>query len=234
MGDEFQSFYKEVKTIEKADSKYTSDQQINRLLRPGSTYANLNPFEVLLIDPGDPFEHAKKQYKKLSILVHPDKNPNDRERAQKAFDALSKAYKLLEDEKSRGKALEVVEEAKFKVKQTIDEKRKKLRADYRKDTRVEEDDPGKYKEAIRVMTMKLFAEYERKRRLFEDRVQEEKKRKHEEQQETETRSKMDQEWQKNFEESRQNRVTSWQNFNKKTKLKRKDIRPPKHKSEARN
>ena len=233
MSDEFQSFYNEVKNIEKADSKYTSEQQINRLLRPGSTYANLNPFEVLLVDPSDSLDHYKKQYKKLSILLHPDKNPNDRERAQKAFDALNKAYKLLEDEKSREKALEVVEEAKFKVDQAISEKRKKMIIEKRKD-KIEEDDPENYKQAIRVMTMKLFAEYERKRRLLEDRAQEERKRKREEELDAEESKKMQQEWQKNFEESRQNRVASWQNFNKKTKLKRKDIRPPKHKAEARN
>lgn len=230
MSDDFQNFYHEVKSIEKADSKYTSEQQINRLLRPGSTYANLNPFEVLLVDPSDSVEHCKKQYRKLSILLHPDKNPNDREKAQKAFDAVNKAYKLLEDEKSREKALEVVEEAKFKVNQSMDEKRKKLRAENRKD-RIEEDDPAKYKQAIRVMTMKLFAEYERKRRLLEDRAQEEVKRKREEELEEAKSKEIQQEWQKNFEESRQNRVSSWQSFNKKTKLKRKDIRPPKHKAE---
>lgn len=234
MGDEFQNFFREVKSIEKADSKYTSEQQITRLLRPGSTYANLNPFEVLLVDPSDPVENAKKQYKKLSILLHPDKNPNDRERAQMAFDTVHKAYKLLDDEKSREKALEVVEEAKFKVNQTIEEKRKKLRAEGRRDTRVDEDDPTKYKQAIRVMTMKLFAEYERKRRLTEDRAQEERKRKREEEIEAEKDKEIKKEWQKNFEESRQNRVSSWQSFNKKTKTKRKDIRPPKHKAEARN
>lgn len=245
--DEFQSFYNEVKSIEKSDSKYTSEQQITRLLRPGSTYANLNPFEVLLVDPSDPVDAAKRQYKKLSILLHPDKNPNDRERAQAAFDALTKAYKLLEDEKSREKALEVVEEARHKVRQSIEEKRRKLRAERSSSSssissshvRVEEDDPEKYRQAIRVMTMKLFAEYERKRRLAEDRAQEERKRKREEELDAERDREANQQWQKNFEESRQSRVTSWQTFNKKAKTTakkggRKDIRPPKHKAEARN
>ncbi|KAI2798911.1 hypothetical protein RDWZM_006914 [Blomia tropicalis] len=235
MGDEFNSFYSEVKSIEKADSIYKSEHQINRLLRPGSTYANLNPFEVLLVDPNDSIDQAKKQYRKLSILLHPDKNPNDRERAQKAFDALNKAYKILEDEKSREKALEVVEEAKFKVKQTMDEKRRKLRLENRKDPKIDEDDPEKYKQSLRTMTMKLFAEYERKRRLLEDRAQEERKRKREEELEEVKAKEIQQEWQKNFEESRQNRVQSWHSFSKKTKNKaRKDIRPPKHKAEARN
>ena len=92
----------------------------------------------------------------MSILVHPDKNPDDRERAQTAFDSksnikavfgnknreifyfnlspnrmeydrrstintdllfsvINKAYKALEDETTRKKCMDVVEEAKFKV-----------------------------------------------------------------------------------------------------------------------
>lgn len=92
-GDPLASFMSEVKQIEEKDSIYTSEKQIARLLRPGSSYANLNPFEVLLIDPDASKEEVKKQYKKLSILLHPDKNPNDRDRAQTAFDIVTKAYK---------------------------------------------------------------------------------------------------------------------------------------------
>ena len=42
----FISWISQVKAIEKKDSVWTSDQQIKRLLRPGSTYFNLNPYEV--------------------------------------------------------------------------------------------------------------------------------------------------------------------------------------------
>ena len=38
--------YFQVKEIEKRDAILTSAQQIDRLLRPGSKYINLNPFEV--------------------------------------------------------------------------------------------------------------------------------------------------------------------------------------------
>ena len=37
---------RQVKTIEKRDSVLTSAQQIDRLLRPGSKYSNLNPYDV--------------------------------------------------------------------------------------------------------------------------------------------------------------------------------------------
>lgn len=234
MSSELSSFFNEVKSIEKDDSKYTSEQQIHRLLRPGSTYANLNPFEVLLIDPDDSIEQIKKQYKKLSILLHPDKNLGNQENAQKAFDAVVKAYKMLEDEKSREKASEIVEEAKYKLNKDIQEKRKRMRQQYRKDVRLEEDDPVKYKQALKVMIMKLFAEQERKRRIMEEKVQMEKKRQREVEIEEKEIKEIEKEWQKNFEESRQNRVNSWHSFNKKTKSKRKDFRPPKPKTEGRN
>lgn len=42
----FMTFYSEVKQIEKRDSVLTSKNQIERLTRPGSSYFNLNPFEV--------------------------------------------------------------------------------------------------------------------------------------------------------------------------------------------
>lgn len=63
-----------VKEIEKRDSVLTPKQQIDRLLRPGSTYFNLNPFEVLQLEPESPLDEIKKKYRRLSILVHPDKN----------------------------------------------------------------------------------------------------------------------------------------------------------------
>lgn len=43
------AFISEVSKIEERDSVYTSEIQIQRLLRPGSSYANLNPFSVLLV-----------------------------------------------------------------------------------------------------------------------------------------------------------------------------------------
>lgn len=101
-----------MKQIEARDSVLTSDQQINRLLRPGSTYLNLNPFEVLQIEPETPVEQIKKRYRSLSILVHPDKNQNNSERAQLAFELINKAWKILENEQTRKKCLGVYEEAK--------------------------------------------------------------------------------------------------------------------------
>ncbi|KDR14406.1 dnaJ homolog subfamily C member 8 [Zootermopsis nevadensis] len=236
----FNEFYTEVKEIEKRDSVLTPKQQIDRLLRPGSTYFNLNPFEVLQVDPDAPLDEVKKKYKRLSILVHPDKNQDDPDRAQQSFEIINKAWKTLENEETRTKCLDVIEEAKARTDHMVSEKRKKLKREG-KEQRVDEDDPGNYKHAVYVMTMKLFADMERKRRDLEQRDMEERKRKREQEIEEEEKATIEKEWQKNFEESRQNRVNSWKAFQAgssgNTKSKNKKIRgsfkPPKHKAESR-
>lgn len=77
------------------------------------------------------------------------------------------------------------------------EKRKKAKKEG-KDS-IPEDDPDKYKHAVYVLTMKLFADMERKRRELAERDQEERKRKREAEIEEEEMQKAQKEWQKNFE-----------------------------------
>ncbi|KAI9578245.1 dnaJ homolog subfamily C member 8 [Glossina fuscipes] len=238
--DNFDDFYIEVKEIEKRDSVLTPIQQIDRLLRPGSTYFNLNPFEVLQIEPEATIEQIKKRYRQLSILVHPDKNQDNKERAQKAFDIVNRAWKTLENETARKKCLDVYEEAKERTDYMITEKRKKLKKENKSFEKIPEDDPAKYKHAIYVMAMKLFADMERRRQQLDQRDQEERKRKREAEIEEEEKRKAEKEWQKNFEESRQSRVNSWHDFQagKTTKSKKQKrmhgmMVPPKFKPESR-
>ncbi|XP_026288492.1 dnaJ homolog subfamily C member 8 [Frankliniella occidentalis] len=232
----FNHFYTEVKEIEKRDSVLTPKQQIERLLRPGSTYFNLNPFEVLQVEPDTSLDDIKKKYRRMSILVHPDKNQDDIERAQQAFEIINSAWKILENEDTRAKCLDVIEEARVRTDQMLAEKRKKFKKEG-KDGRIEEDDPDKYKHAVYVRTMKLFADMERKRRELANRDMEERKRKRENEIEEEEKANTEKEWQKNFEESRQNRVESWQAFQtgkkKAKKAKGMGFKPPKHKAESR-
>lgn len=60
-------FVFQVKEIERRDSVLTPKQQIDRLLRPGSTYFNLNPFEVLQVDSDVPLDEVKKKYKRVKM-----------------------------------------------------------------------------------------------------------------------------------------------------------------------
>ena len=57
-----------MKETEKNDAVLTSKQQIDRLLRPGSSYANLNPFQVLQVDPYTPIEDIKTKFRRVSIF----------------------------------------------------------------------------------------------------------------------------------------------------------------------
>uniref|UniRef100_A0A8C9T2P9 DnaJ homolog subfamily C member 8 n=1 Tax=Scleropages formosus TaxID=113540 RepID=A0A8C9T2P9_SCLFO len=211
MDDAFQIFYSEVKQIEKRDSVLTSKQQIDRLLRPGSSYFNLNPFEVLQIDPDVTDEDIKKRFRQLSILVHPDKNQDDAERAQKAFEAVDKAYRLLLDSEQKKRAVDVIQAGKEYIEHMMKEKKKQLKKEG-KPTTVEEDDPEVFKQAVYKQTMKLFAELEIKRKEREAKEMHERKRQREEEIESQEKAKREREWQKNFEESRDGRVDSWRNF----------------------
>ncbi|TWW65611.1 DnaJ -like protein subfamily C member 8 [Takifugu flavidus] len=220
MSDElFKNFISEVKQIEKRDSVLTSKQQIDRLLRPGSTYFNLNPFE-------------------LSILVHPDKNQDDPDRSQKAFEAVDKAYKLLLDPEQKKRIVDVIHAGKEYVEHMVKEKKKQLKKEG-KPLDMEEDDPEVFGQAVYKQTMKLFAELEIKRKEREAKDMHERKRAREEEIEAAEKAKRDREWQKNFEESRDGRVDSWRSFQaqgKKSKEKknRSFLKPPKVKMEQRD
>ncbi|KAL4233517.1 DnaJ (Hsp40) [Mactra antiquata] len=231
----FSAFYTEVKAIEKHDSVLTSNQQIDRLNRPGSTYFNLNPFDVLQCDPEAPLADLKKKYRQMSILVHPDKNPDDKDRAQTAFEAVNKAYKTLENEEGMKRCKEVIEEAKVRVDDMMKSQRKKLKKEGRPQD-VPEDDPDKYKHSVYVQTCKLFADLERLRVEKEAKDMHERKRKAEEEADEKERQEMEKEWSKNFEESRTGRVDSWRQFTSKNKSHKKmkgTFRPPKPKLEKR-
>jgi len=66
-GQAFDSFYKELKQVEKRDETLTPKLQIERLLRPGYTYRNLNPFEVLQVDPDLSLDEVKKIPKDVNL-----------------------------------------------------------------------------------------------------------------------------------------------------------------------
>ncbi|KAJ1188847.1 hypothetical protein NDU88_005604 [Pleurodeles waltl] len=235
--DAFLTYYNEVKQIERRDSVLTPKQQIERLIRPGSSYFNLNPYEVLQLDPEATDEDIKKRFRQLSILVHPDKNQDDPERAQKAFEAVDKAYKNLLDPDQKKRALDVIQAGQEYIDHIVKEKRKALKKEG-KPTVVPEDDEEVFKQAVYKQTMKLFAELEIKRKEREAKEMHERKRQREEEIETAEKAKRDREWQKNFEESRDGRVDSWRTFQahkkgKKEKKNRTFLKPPKVKMEQR-
>ncbi|XP_037960443.1 dnaJ homolog subfamily C member 8-like [Teleopsis dalmanni] len=227
----FNTFYIEVKEIEKRDSALTSTQQIDHLLRPGSTYFNLNPFEVLQVQAEATIDVIKKRYHTMTKLVHPDRNPDNKDRARMAFDIVNRSWRTLENEVTRKKCLDIYEEAKERTNHMIAKKRKKQKKEHKRFEDIPEDDPENYKHALHVMVMKLFADVERKQQQLEQRDQEDRKRKREAEIEEEDIQEYETEWQKNYEESRQSRVDSWHDFQ--SKHMGRKLLPPKHKPETR-
>uniref|UniRef100_A0A8B9H653 J domain-containing protein n=1 Tax=Astyanax mexicanus TaxID=7994 RepID=A0A8B9H653_ASTMX len=221
-----------VKQIEKRDSVLTSKQQIDRLLRPGSSYFNLNPFEVLQIDPEATDEELKKRFRQLCAVC-------DVLTLLILCAAVDKAYKLLLDGDQKKRAVDVIHAGKEYVEHMVrmSQKKKQLKKDG-KSTDIEEDDPEMFRQAVYKQTMKLFAELEIKRKEREAKEMHERKRQREEEIETQERAKREREWQKNFEETRDGRVDSWRTFQAKGKTKKEKknrtfLKPPKVKMEQR-
>ncbi|XP_039294066.1 translocation protein SEC63 homolog [Nilaparvata lugens] len=60
-------------------------------------YANFDPYDILGVPPGTSEANIKKAYRRLSLILHPDKESGD----EKSFMKLTKAYQALTDEESR-------------------------------------------------------------------------------------------------------------------------------------
>lgn len=56
-----------------------------------------DPYEILEVEHDAPIERIKKAYRKLALLYHPDRNPDNPEASAK-FIMISKAYECLTDE----------------------------------------------------------------------------------------------------------------------------------------
>eukprot|EP00051_Salpingoeca_urceolata_P031978 m.13750 g.13750 ORF g.13750 m.13750 type:complete len:289 (+) comp4649_c0_seq1:1702-2568(+) len=230
------TYLTEVGAIEKRDSKMTSKDQIERLTKPGSKYLNLNPYEVLQVDPSVTEEEAKKQLRRFRILLHPDKNRDNQEGAQQAFDVVQQAYKALHDEEKMARISEIMEEAHFVTNKEIEEKKRKA-----KGGPIPEDSEIVKKELLRKITLKTFAEHERRKRELEIKIAAEKTRVAEKEKEiVANREKMKAD-KKAWEETRDKRVDSWRTFQVDPKKKKKKskklkvglLKPPRLKQETR-
>jgi len=96
-------------------SGWTRENQLDRLLQAHHKYYNLNPYHVFGMATTANDEDIKKRFHKLSALVHPDKNPNNAERAREAFEIVKKAEEELKDMDRRSLYLMTFHEARERV-----------------------------------------------------------------------------------------------------------------------
>lgn len=158
-----------------------------------------------------PESQIKAQYRKKSLLIHPDKTKNAQ--APDAFDRLAKANQELSDEKTRERLDEAIADARMLLirerKLTVDSPEVK--------------DPSSYPEfesAWRDKTKHVLIENEvRKRKQMKAAMQEEGRQQRKEDEELEVR-KRKREHEQDWEKTRDARIGSWRDFQKGTAAKK--------------
>ncbi|XP_042379572.1 dnaJ homolog subfamily C member 8-like [Zingiber officinale] len=222
------SFMSEVSEVER-------DNEVTRIL----SCFKLNPFEHLKLSFDSSVDEVKKQYRRLSLLVHPDKCKHPR--AKEAFAALAKAQQLLLDPPEREYLLSQISTAKQELKLKRKKELKKGNASKIK-AMVDE---GKYeqqyeqseefKQELKIKVREILTEQEWRRRKMAVRISEEEGRLKKDEEETKEMWKRKREHEEQWEETRDGRVSSWRDFMKTGKKGKKgEIRPPKLKTEDPN
>ncbi|THU44586.1 hypothetical protein C4D60_Mb02t08930 [Musa balbisiana] len=222
------SFMAEVSGVER-------DNEVARIL----SCFKLNPFEHLNLSFDSSVDDVKKQYRKLSLLVHPDKCKHPQ--AKEAFAALAKAQQLLLDLQEREYILSQVNAAKEELRL---KRKKELKKDNASKLKAMVDE-GKFeqqheqseefKQQLKIRVREILTEQEWRRRKMQMRISEEEGRLKKEEEETKEMWKRKREHEEQWEETRDQRVSSWRDFMKTGKKGKKgEIRPPKLKTEDPN
>jgi DnaJ family protein C protein 8 len=172
----------------------TPESQIQRLLAPNYKWRNLNPFHVLDIKHTASADDISRRYKALSLLLHPDKNPN----AKEAYDEVQRAKSQLDNEDKRRHVCQLIEEG---LKQGAVECKK----------------GGNLQEVQSRAIQRIFAEIEYKRQEIEKRQRNQEQREREQEEEELHKEKKSREFDKNWRENTrvEKRVGSWRGFQKK-------------------
>jgi len=209
---EMQSFLAQVQTAQslEAIAAMTGAEHIARLHRPGAKYFNMNPFEVLGLTHKASHEEVRGAYRRLSVKVHPDKNPGN-ERAQSAFEAVKAAHDRLEDEERLAFCVRICSAAEEAVHKKVASAKKNLRKEGQPDA-VPEDDPDRLSVAVKIMICRMFAEFEQRKAQLEKQDADAKKKAREEQAEREFMEALKKREEKMWEKSRQKRVNGWRSW----------------------
>ncbi|KAL2822985.1 hypothetical protein BJX63DRAFT_426811 [Aspergillus granulosus] len=183
--------------LEREASDFVKDAEIDRIRKAFV----LDAYAVLDLQPGVPEKDIKIQYRKKSLLIHPDKTKNPA--APDAFDRLKKAQSALMDEKQREYLDGCISDARRLLirehKYTLDSPELKTE---------------EFKKEWRQKTIHVLLEEEaRRRRQAKAKLQEEGRERRKEEEEIEERKrKRDQD--KAWEDTRDQRIGSWREWQK--------------------
>ena len=156
---------------------------------------------MLDLQPGVPDTEIKIIYRKKSLLIHPDKTKNVQ--APEAFDRLKKAQLALLDEAQRKHLDECIADARML-----------LIRQHKYTTDSEELKSDEFKVEWRRKTVEVLVDAEaRRRRQMKGQMQEEGRERRKEEADIDER-KRKRDHQKNWEDTREERIDSWRTFKK--------------------
>ncbi|KAM0563520.1 hypothetical protein ACHAPJ_001241 [Fusarium lateritium] len=196
--------------LELEAKEFDKDAEIDRILKA----FRLDAYAVLDLQPGVPDSDIKITYRKKSLLIHPDKTKNPL--APDAFDRLKKAQTELMDEKHRERLDEAIADARMLLirenKWTVDSEELKTE-EFRKQWRAKARDVLIDNEHRRRRQMKAQLQEEGREQRRADAEVDERKRKRQHEQD--------------WEATRDERISSWRQFQKggSEKKKKKKLKP---------
>jgi DnaJ family protein C protein 8 len=185
--------------IKLTHSLFSQDAEIDRILKA----FRLDSYAVLDLQPGVPDTDIKKCYRMKSLLIHPDKTSNPQ--APDAFDRLAKAQQALLDEKERARLDECIADARMLLM-----RERKLD----KDSEEVKDPDEEFRKAWREKTKVVLVDEEmRRRKRMKAQMQEEGRQQKKDDEELAER-KRKREYETKWEQSREERIGSWRDFQK--------------------
>jgi DnaJ family protein C protein 8 len=159
----------------------------------------LDAYAVMDLQPGVPESDIKKRYRERSLFIHPDKCQHPQ--APDAFDRLKKAQTELMDEKARTRLDEAIADARMLLirerKWTVDN---------------EELGTEEFRRDLREKTREVLVDNElRRRRQVKAQMREEGRQQMKEEEEAQER-KRKREYEQQWEQTREQRIGSWRDF----------------------
>uniref|UniRef100_A0A7C9EE33 J domain-containing protein n=1 Tax=Opuntia streptacantha TaxID=393608 RepID=A0A7C9EE33_OPUST len=199
-------FFAEVGEVER-------DNEVIRIL----SCFKLNPFEHLNLPFDSSVEDVKKQYRKLSLMVHPDKCKHPQ--AKEAFGALAKAQQQLLDQQERDYILSQVKAAKeellsIRKKQLKKDTASKLKSLVDEKYEQQYEQSEEFQKQLKLKVREILTDQEWRRRKMAMRISEEEGRVKKDEEEQKEMWKRKREHEEQWEGTREKRVSSWRDFMK--------------------
>eukprot|EP00877_Chromochloris_zofingiensis_P002060 jgi/Chrzof1/11855/Cz06g12150.t1 len=226
--DLLKEFFSELREVDR-------DNEVNRILWA----FKLNPFEKLNLRFDATPEDVRRQYKKLSLMVHPDKCKHPQ--ASAAFEVLGTAQKELMDDEFREGLLKVLHVAREEVRKERQKETKNdtavqlaalLHENGREGVEAEYEKTDEFHERWRLKSRDVLAKSEWRRRKLTKRLKDETERAQEETKEHREHAKRVRDHEKEWESTRESRVGNWRDYMTKKGGKKAvtQLKPPKQKT----